>query len=662
MNSKLPPQGPDNPISDADERALDALLGEMLKLNPPPPDLTAAILKGLSAQWEMSARGQVSGGNTAANKNGALVRLNGSGTSSAKRSRQSRLAWVSISAALAASALFVIPRLVDNAPDQAVAKHQPKPAPAAVSTTRPKPIAVISNEAVATAESTPNQALAATELPPMAPAVVVPREGVPLVRRDQGTSETAESPTVIPQPSEAIASASPSNVDLRLALKSFDAAMADYWKRVGVEPAAPIDAAQLAERVKARFGSNYTTAPEEPVVNAVLVTEDECRVFSTKLVASLFRNASLVDEAREKMIEQATATIFEGKRFDQLLSRWITDDSLFVRSQPEQLAQAVSTNLLDIDAACAKCHDSPIDGRYAQHDFWAFASVFAPADRPVLFYELPDGRQKASELHLPMRWLGVRSEEGAEAASPSLGVFANALLNNSTLAAALTNRVWEIGFEAPLVARSSALVSPPRDEALLKAHQELTEVLVKSNFDLRQLTRVIVSSDAMKRGSSELFAGDRWVVANESTLAANFFAERTFAAARSAQARLNRDQLVTAIESRLGGTLRAIDNPKTLLAQPSVEGSGAGQGIKSDKSTPEDFAWATWVADRGLLKDSWLHWIDDSAERERHAFYANAQMNASGASELSKRLMSPEDEPSNASSNAIDRLAWLLGQ
>lgn len=652
MTPERPLNDLDNPNLDADDRALDALLGEMLKLTPPPPDLSSEILKSLSTQWQVAALP------TSTNpRNGSRVRQSSNELGDVKKSRRSRALAVSLIAALAASVLFVVSRL-DHAADKNVAQNTTPLPSSPVTVSKP----ITTEPATKPAIATP----AETTTPDAALATNAPREGVPLVRNEPTTVDSSDA-TEAMTPTEtrdALVTANLPAVNLLAALTKFDSTIANYWKRVGVEPTAAVDAQQFASRVRNRLGSGFTVNAGDALVDSVLSTEDECRVFSTKLVASLFRNAPLAPEAREKMIEQATLVIQSGRPFDQLVSQWIVDDSLFLRSQPDQLAQSVATNLLDIDAACAKCHDSPMDGRFAQHDYWSFASVFAPKGQSILFYELPDGRQKASEPHLPTRWMGVTQEKenSLAATAPTLDVFAKALVGNQTLASAITNRIWEIAFDAPLVARSGALVSPPRDEALQEAHQQLTDLLVKSRFDLRSIARIIISSNAMKRSSGELFESDRWLVANEQTLAAGMFAQRTFAAARPSFARLNRDQLIVALESRMGGALRAIDNPGTLLAQPNVSDSGAGQASKSDKSSPEELAWARWIADRGALKESWLYWIKDLSERERHAFYANGYMNASSASDLRKRLVSPTDDAAAAIDNSIDRLAWLLGQ
>lgn len=674
MNSKQPETNPDGTASEGDERALDALLSETFGTMPSPPDLTTEILAALaSSKWDTPTPF------VTASKTTTPVpphRRNRPELSQRKSRKRKWAAVCSTVLTLAASALlaFMLLDLEDITPHQDDAASPNAIAQALKPSGQTQPnspkdsnrSASASLEAISSSEDANRSVNDRSD----AQADALPRgvklDGVPLVR-------TTTEPT--PDNSKVESSLDRAQIEYKSKdkiaqnhgemLARFNSSMVDYWARVGVQPAAPIDDTTLAARVKERFGSALSVNKANDSTAGTLGTKQECDAFAAKLVAGLLRGMNVSQEARESLVSDVSKAILEGQPFDELLSRWIADPNAWNDSSPDRLAESLATNLLDVDASCARCHDSPVDGSYAQHDYWSFASIFVPRDRPALFYELSDGRQRVAEPHIPARWLKSSEKDlelAAQGATSLRQGFSKALVGNRALAAGIVNRIWEVGFGQPLVARASVLIAPPRDEAIQKAHQELTDALIASDFDVRTVARLIIASDAMRRGTPDVFQGDQWLVANEQALTSGALAQRTFAASPSPGGKLNRDQLLAAIESRIGRTPKAIGPTGTLLAQPTAESSGAGQGTRPRKTNPEELAWSKWIADRNLMDDSWLQWIKEPAEQQRHAYYANGQATAESAADLAERLTAPGDDKDVAMRNATNRLAWLLGQ
>lgn len=657
---------------DDDERALDALLGETLGTSPSPPDLTKEILAALaSSEWKTPSPFVTTSSTT---NPVPPLRRGRSVLNHHRRSRRRK--WVAAGSTvltLAASALlaFVLIDFKKISPDQggtaspnAVAQAtKPSPPNSGLNPNRSSGAGL---ETISSLENANRSATNQNDTQSNALPRGIKLEGVPLVRTspELSPSNAAMESSLDRAPIETKSKDKIAQNHGEM-LARFNSSMVDYWARVGVQPAAPIDDATLAARVKERFGSTLAVNEADHGTANALMTKQECDAFAAKLVAGLLRGMNVSQDARQSLVTAASNAILEGQPFDELLSEWIANPNGWNDLPPDLFAESIATNLLDVDASCARCHDSPVDGSFAQHDYWSFASIFLPKDRPALFYELSDGRQKVAEPHIPARWL-KSTEKDVELASQGTGShregFSKALLGNRALAAGIVNRIWEVGFDQPLVARASVLIAPPRDEALQKAHQELTDALIESDFDVRTVARLVIASDAMRRGTADLFQDDRWIVANEQALTGGALAQRTFAASPPPVSKLNRDQLLAAIESRIGRAPKAIGPTGTLLAQPTAESSGAGQGTRARKPEPEEFAWASWIADRDQMNDSWLQWIKEPAEQQRHAYYANGQRNAESAAELAERLKAPSDDEGVAMRNATNRLAWLLGQ
>lgn len=673
LNPSLPPGR--GPLSEADERAIDALIGEAQKLTPATPDLSFAILRELASQHSKSVATVSETRVLISAANGQIQNLLSASVRSASRGRRgwSGFALAASAMALAASVLFLVTQIpaLRFQETRGVAQGsagQETAGQAKDSSITPQSLATKSNPRTPDVDSLDGDMIPAEPNNKSADvARVLPPQGVPMVRKDVEMDAVSDE-NAVDAKAELLAMDDRSPVEFAASLVRFNGTIAKYWEHAGVTPSSSLADAALASRIEQRFGVRPEVSQDQVLLDTAFATQEDCAKLAERLVDRLFRGAPLVADARKKMVVDATASIVKGQGFDRLVARWIEDESLFDRAAPQRLSQSLASNMLDADAACARCHDSPVDGRLAQHDYWAFASALAPAGRTPLFYEMSDGRQKVAEARLPRRWFSEADAErlktlgdDVRAQQPLQKQLAASLVGSRTLAGAIANRLWEIGFGASLIPRASDPVAPPRDDTLQKAHQELTDLLVASNFDIRAAARMVIASDAMRRGQTDLVASGRWRLADVKTIISDALSVRTFAAAAPTPLRVGRENLLSMMASRIGNAPKELGSTDAVLAQPLIGPSGGSSGAEKDaKATVEEYLWASWIADRPLLRDSWLHWIKNAEEQRRHAYYAVNMNPGKDDADWIQRLTSASDEDSVASEAANDRLLWVL--
>jgi hypothetical protein len=466
-------------------------------------------------------------------------------------------------------------------------------------------------------------------------------------------------------------------------LNDFDRQFAAYWKAIGVTPAPPIERSAWLERIVARFGVQPIEESQDGSVKDAFSDLAASRALAERLVGQLFAGLKLSDQRRERWVEEATEVIYSGGRFDQLLSNWIADDSWLDdpaggRSDaPAAKGEWFASRVIGADAGCARCHDSPIDSRYAQHDFWALAALFAPPSKPQLFYELTDGRQRVATAGVPMRWLGASQPEPSRQPD-SRAELAELVIDNTQVARALANHLWTIGFGAPLVAAASTPLAPPRDDALDGALELLSAHLMDANFDVREAARWVIASDPMKRGAPAELVDDGWEAATEAKLAAASLAQRSFAAAEVTAPRANRNRLLAMMQSRSGLIPATLTAPDSLLAQtltlgPQQKGQAGGSrrqtqssqprsgGAEANRAKQDEYWWSQWLADRDGLRGGWLASIRDPDQQLRHAFYAAGYRDINREQlEKTETLLAATEQSKQDRDETVAQIHWIL--
>jgi hypothetical protein len=483
-------------------------------------------------------------------------------------------------------------------------------------------------------------------------------------------------------------------------LQDFDRQFLTYWKSIGVTPAPAVDEATLASRIADRFGFRPASADPQPsngtgssasisgkvtqelASEELFSTEPQSRMLAERLVKLLSKGLSLGDERQGELVANAAEVIRSGGRFDRWISDWVAAETIPSESPGTPTAKAaamgewVAGRVVGTDVGCARCHDSPIDSRFNQHDYWAVAALFSPAQAESVFYEMPDGRQRVAAPGAPKRWLGLpqqlaQRDAGDAARIASREEFARSLIGNRQLARSLVNHLWSIGFGTPMVSAASSPIAPPRDDSIELALEMLSEKLIASNFDLRVAARWVVQSEPMKRGTPVELQGDAWQLADESKLVSASLAQRSFAAARSPWPTASRTQLLAMMESRSGKQPSKIGPQDSMLAQPITSSpgspsgkpsSGSNGGKSSARSTdPQDYWWTQWLSDREGLRGGWMESITDRDQQVRHAFYAVGYQNVSERQvEWVQTLLGPTSSDSDVRNEEIAKVYWII--
>lgn len=454
-------------------------------------------------------------------------------------------------------------------------------------------------------------------------------------------------------------------------IDQFNAQWGQYWQAIGVRPAAELSQELWQQRLQQRLGLigqlDRDSSPEQEAAIVQLISAPGAsEQLAGRLVDELSEGLTLSDQRRQQLTAGAAEALRGGQRFDHWVAEWVAQEwqqtrQAAVASQdsedPQRWADQIGRHgqwfaqrMLGADVGCARCHDSPIDSRFSQQDYWSLAALFAPQDQP-LFYELPDGRQHLATPGVPERWLSGRRGSGDDRLTQA-DQLAGRLIGSRRLARSLVNHLWAVGFGEPLVGSASSPVSPPIDDSLQAALELMTDRLLAADFDLRVIAAWMAQSEPMKRGVADELAGTAWQYAGEAELARASLAQRSFAAARLPWPAAQQPQLLAMMQARHGVSATRLDLQDRILAQPAVvdrpslPGNGAtppgngpvpaGDGPQSAAPSAaaaqpplpqvsvnnEDYWWTQWLADRQAIQGGWLESIGDRQQQLRHAFYA----------------------------------------
>jgi len=211
-----------------------------------------------------------------------------------------------------------------------------------------------------------------------------------------------------------------------------------------------------------------------------------------------------------------------GKMEDNPAVSYIIEGRL-PRTVPD-LTDLTSRYFLGVRLNCAQCHDHPFVN-WKQEEFWGMAAFFTQIQTPkrakqvyekgvvddptLTLATLRDAAAVDGFKPRPPTFLGGKVLASADKATPNRVALAQWLTTpgNPWFARAMVNRTWW-----RLMGR--AIVQPVDDmhEANAPSHPQLLEVLTRrfteSGFDLKFLTRAIVSSRAYQRTSRPSESGE----------------------------------------------------------------------------------------------------------------------------------------------------------
>ena len=180
-----------------------------------------------------------------------------------------------------------------------------------------------------------------------------------------------------------------------------------------------------------------------------------------------------------------------------------------LHDDPTEMSETVTLTFMGTSINCAKCHNHPME-KWTNDQYYAMANLFSrvrskngdaagemvvfPAADGELAQPLTGKPQPPKPLEgspLPAGFSGDRREHLANwLCSPKNPYFARALVN----------RVWANFMGVGLVEAVDDMreTNPPSNEKLMTA---LADHLVKSNFDVKSLIRLILQSEAYQRAS-----------------------------------------------------------------------------------------------------------------------------------------------------------------
>jgi Protein of unknown function (DUF1549)/Protein of unknown function (DUF1553) len=189
-----------------------------------------------------------------------------------------------------------------------------------------------------------------------------------------------------------------------------------------------------------------------------------------------------------------------------------------LNSQATPATAVVSRLFLCEQVHCMQCHDHPTSKSREQEEFWALNAFFKQARRDPIMVSLPNGKEKrvwdledaerggmtffenrrGQQMAVLPEFDGRRlTADPTESRRQSLAEFLEKD-SRHRVARAMVNRMWAhffgAGFTNPV--DDMGPHNPPSHPELL---DELTDVFVASDYDLRRLMRWIAMTDAWQR-------------------------------------------------------------------------------------------------------------------------------------------------------------------
>lgn len=318
----------------------------------------------------------------------------------------------------------------------------------------------------------------------------------------------------------------------------------------GIRPAQPAEDAEFLRRIHLDLHGTVPSREQARQFLADTTSDKRARLIESLLadarygqhLADLWQGyliSPLADDATKRgdLLRKWLADQFNAKPWNEIATALLTatgkiEDNPAVtyliegrlpRTVPD-LTDLASRYLLGVRLNCAQCHDHPFVN-LKQEEFWGMAAFFTQIQTPkrakqvyekgvvddptLTLATLRDAAAIDGFMPRPPTFLGGKALPAGAKATPNRVVLAEWLTTpgNPWFARAMVNRTWW-----RLMGR--AIVQPVDDmhEANAPGHPQLLELLTRrfteSGFDLKFLTRAIVSSRAYQRTSRPTEPGE----------------------------------------------------------------------------------------------------------------------------------------------------------
>ena len=322
---------------------------------------------------------------------------------------------------------------------------------------------------------------------------------------------------------------------------SLDRQIMAKLKDLRLRPSPPCTDGEFIRRV---FLDTIGTLPEAAEVRTFL--EDDSADKRDRLIEALLVRPEFVDYwtyrwcdvllvngrlLRPKAVEAYYKWIHneveQNTPWDQLVRKIVTSSGSSVTNgatnffalhqDPESMAENVSQAFLGLSIGCARCHNHPLE-KWTNRQYYAFANLFSrvrakgwggdfrSGDGIRTLYVVPQGELVQPLTGRPQPPTPLDGEPlSFESTLDRRQHLADWLTSpdNPYFSRAVTNRIWKNFFGVALVEEVDDLrrSNPASNAALLAT---ASDFLVKNQFDLRALMRLILQSDAYQRSSRPL--------------------------------------------------------------------------------------------------------------------------------------------------------------
>ncbi|MGH1346151.1 MAG: DUF1549 domain-containing protein [Nannocystales bacterium] len=316
------------------------------------------------------------------------------------------------------------------------------------------------------------------------------------------------------------------------------------WTAAGLEPAAYVDDATYVRRVSLDLTGRIPTATDlaayeadpredkrvawvETLLSSQAFAEHWSELYTDLLLAGRTRERNRVTEDTRAWLEGAFA---DNMGYDAIATELLTATGRFEGVGPygflishgeknnvEALTGKTAKVFLGITLECAQCHDHPSDPRYSQEDFYALAAYFG---RSRFRFQKAGGARvptltdrKRGQMHLPTPQDGPGDRSGAQIAPGFLSkgasehpagrraALAQDITGSDLFAKTVVARTWQQLFGVGLVPRWDDL-GGEHDESHPPILEHLASQFVRNGYDLHDLLRTLVLSDAYQRSSA----------------------------------------------------------------------------------------------------------------------------------------------------------------
>lgn len=272
------------------------------------------------------------------------------------------------------------------------------------------------------------------------------------------------------------------------------------------------------------------TSPDKRnhLIEALLQREEFVDYWSYRFSDIFLVNGGILRPAAVKAYyEWIRGGVAENRPWDEMVREVVTAKGIStengatnfyaVHQDPETLAENTAQAFLSLSIGCAKCHDHPLE-KWSNDQYYAFANLFSRVrakgwggdarngDGIRTLYVEPRGdliQPRTGKPQIPAPLDGEPLDP--DASGDRREALADWLVapDNPYFARSITNRIWAAYFGRGLVEPVDDLraSNPASNEPLLDA---LTAHLVKSDFDLKALMRVILTSETYQRGGEVL--------------------------------------------------------------------------------------------------------------------------------------------------------------